>query len=132
MRIRMNSAFLPLTPGVLFSGVVSTLVTHLSFFHHHCPFLFYSLTRFLPSALPECTGAPNSEHILIILPGRVCQTGCRNLLSYCVFELFGIFLQVVWFLFLLFVSGSNLEVRFSEQLDFRPRQTLRTPLLTGA
>lgn len=33
MRIRINPASLPLTPTVLFSGVVSTLVTHFSF----CP-----------------------------------------------------------------------------------------------
>lgn len=83
MRIRINLSSLPLTPTVLFSGVISTLVTHLFLLPscHHSPFLFTSLYHLLISSFPACTTAPNGEHVLIIFPGDINWTGCSNLLS---------------------------------------------------
>lgn len=82
MRIRINLSPLLLTPAVLFSEVILTLVTH--FFSSppaisppSCSPLYANC---LISSFLARTTAPSSEHILIICPGDIRWTGCTNLL----------------------------------------------------
>lgn len=67
MRIRICAAFLLVTPTVLFSEAVLTLVTHtfLSAPCLHPPFLFSLLHHLLISSFQVCTNSLTSEQILI-------------------------------------------------------------------
>lgn len=125
MRIRINLSSLPLTPTVLFSGVISTLVTHLFLLPscHHSPFLFTSLYHLLISSFPACTTAPNGEHVLIIFPGDINWTGCSNLLS-CIWtpEYVGSFFFFLLLFLFLSLSVSWMKIllwsQVSEQVHF--------------
>lgn len=86
MRIRINLSSLPLTPTVLFSGVISTLVTHFFFLPscHQSPFLFTSLCHLLISSSMHCCSQYwTYAHYF---PSDINWTSFSNLLS-CVWIL---------------------------------------------